>query len=75
MHDYEIRILSPDGSTALIAAEIHLCDSSAIRSARGLADGLSFEVWRGMDCIYGAGLPAAEVAMAPVLAGSAGYRH
>ena len=75
MHDYEIRILSPDGSTALIAAEIHLCDSAAIRAARGLADGLQFEVWRGMDCIYGAGLPAAKAAVAPMRAATTGYHH
>jgi hypothetical protein len=75
MHDYEIRILNPDGSAAIITAEIHLTDASAIRSGRALADGLQFEVWRGMDCIYGARLPAAKVLGAPTGIGNAGYQH
>jgi len=75
MHDYEIRILNPDGSTAIITAEIHLTEASAIRSARALADGLQFEVWRGMDCIHGAKLAAAQVRSAPAGMGDAGYRH
>ena len=53
MHEYEIRILQPDGRSALIAAEIHLNDHSAIRSARKLAAGKGVEVWREMECIYG----------------------
>lgn len=75
MHDYEIRILKPDGSTAIVAAEIFLCDSSAIRAAHAMADGLAFEVWRGMDCIYGPELPAARVKIAPTGIGNAGYQH
>ena len=73
MHDYEIRILNPDGSAAIITAEIHLIEASAIRSARALAGGLQFEVWRGIYCIYGARLPAAQVRVAPADRG--GYRH
>ncbi len=53
MHEYEIRILQPDGRSALITPEIHLSDHSAIRSARRLAHGMRIEVWRGMECIYG----------------------
>ena len=53
MDEYEIRILRDDGSTALIAAGTHLNDNAAIRSARKLARAHKFEVWRGMDCIYG----------------------
>lgn len=71
MHDYEIRILSPDGFSAIITCEIHLCDSSAIRAAYAMADGLQFEVWRGMDRIYGpesSGAPVTSVA-------TSGYRH
>ena len=75
MHDYEIRILNPDGSTAIITAEIHLTDASAIRSGRALADGLQFEIWRGMDCIDGARATAAKVAAAPTGIGHAGYHH
>lgn len=75
MHDYEIRILKPDGSTALIASEIYLCDSSAIRAAHAMADGLAFEVWRGMECIYGEVAPAAKVEIAATAIGNAGYQH
>lgn len=75
MHDYEIRILNPDGSAAIIAAEIYLCDSSAVRAAHAMADGLAFEVWRGMDCIYGSRLPAAKVSVAPSGIGNAKYQH
>ena len=75
MHDYEIRILNPDGSTAIITAEIHLTDASAIRAGHALADGLHFEVWRGMDRIYGTRLPAAKAPAAPIGIGNAGYQH
>lgn len=75
MQDYEIRILNPDGSTAIIAAEIYLCDTSAIRAAHVMADGLAFEVWRGMDCIYGAASPAAKAVIAATAIGKAGYQH
>ena len=53
MHEYEIRILRPDGSSALISSEIHLNNHSALRSARKLANGKAVEVWRGMECVYG----------------------
>jgi hypothetical protein len=53
MHDYEIRILGNDGSASLIVAAIHLNDNAAIRSARILARAHKFEVWRGMNCVYG----------------------
>jgi len=75
MRDYEIRILNPDGSAAIITAEIHLTDASAIRSGRALADGLKFEVWRGMDCIYGGHAPAAEIPVMCSGIGHAGYPH
>lgn len=51
MHQYEIRILRDDGSTAVIAADLQLDDDAAMRSARRIARGRRFEVWRGMDCI------------------------
>jgi hypothetical protein len=51
---YEIRLLRDDGSPAVIAEEIYLCDQAAIRAAEGIAHGKSFEVWRGIDCIFSA---------------------
>ena len=52
MHEYEIRILQPNGRPALITPEIRLNDHAAIRSANLLANGRGVEVWRGMECIY-----------------------
>ena len=53
MQQYEIRILKADGSTATILAAVQLNDNAAIRSAKKIADGRLFEVWRGMNCLYG----------------------
>jgi hypothetical protein len=53
MQIYEIRVLEDDGKTSLIASEVLLSDNAAIRSGKGIAAGRKFEVWRGMDCIYG----------------------
>jgi hypothetical protein len=53
MHEYEIRILQAGDSPSLITAEIHLSDTAAIRSARKMARGRPFEVWRGVECISG----------------------
>lgn len=53
MREYEIRILQGERSTAIITAEIHLSDESAIRSARKMARGREFEVWRELECITG----------------------
>lgn len=55
MHEFETRILRPDGGPTLITTEVRLNDNAAIRSAQKLANGRKFEVWRGVDCIYGAG--------------------
>lgn len=52
MHEYEIRICNATGQVAIIAAEVQISDHAAVRSARKLAQGRKFEVWRGMDCIY-----------------------
>lgn len=54
MHEYEIRILNTDGSTALICEEVQLHDTAAIRSASRMALGRPFEVWRGLDCVRSA---------------------
>ena len=53
MHEYEIRILS-GGHIILVMEEILLSDHAAIRSAKKVAADRPFEVWRGLDCIYGA---------------------
>ena len=53
MQVYEIRVVEDDGKTALIASEIQLSDKAAIRSGKEMSAGRKFEVWRGMDCIYG----------------------
>lgn len=53
MHEYEIRILRADKSTATVLEVMHLNDHAAIRSARKIAEARPFEVWRDLDCIYG----------------------
>jgi hypothetical protein len=58
MEYYEIHILYDDGKTALVTSASHLNDNAAIRSARKIARTRKFEVWRGMNCVYGtAGAP------------------
>ncbi len=52
MHEYEIRILSARHTIAIIE-EVHFNDHGAVRSAKKLAGDRHFEVWRGLDCIYG----------------------
>jgi hypothetical protein len=54
MNDYEIRILN-EGRTQAVIEVTHLSDHAAIRAAQKYAGGKSFEVWRGLDCVYGAG--------------------
>jgi hypothetical protein len=49
--EYEIRIT--DGNRHTILAIVHLNDNAAVRQAERMAEGKPFEVWRGMDCIYG----------------------
>jgi hypothetical protein len=56
MQLFEIHILKPNGGTAVIATEAHLDAHSAIRSAMRLACGRQFEVWKGVECIFGAAL-------------------
>jgi hypothetical protein len=57
MHEYEIRVLSA-GRTVLITSQIQLSDHAAIRSGKKIAADKPFEVWRGLDCIYGRPVPA-----------------
>ena len=55
MHDYEIRIIGPSKVPGRLSNTIievmHLNDSNAIRAARVLAAGRTFEVWRGIERI------------------------
>ena len=51
MREYEIRVLS-SGHATMIIEQTHLSDHAAIRAARKFAGDRSFEVWRGIDCIY-----------------------
>lgn len=51
MRNYEIRVLS-SGHPIVIVEEVHISDHAAVRSAKSLAAGRPFEVWRGLDCIY-----------------------
>jgi hypothetical protein len=60
MHEYEIRILQASGSPAIIIGEIQLSDGAAIRSARKLAQGKPFEVWKGLHCIVQSEKPIAR---------------
>jgi hypothetical protein len=57
MQEYEIRILRADRSTAAVIEVTHLNDGAAIQSARRIADARPFEVWRGLDCVYGREAP------------------
>jgi hypothetical protein len=54
MREYEIRILRTDRSTNVVIEVMHLSDHAAIRAAKKFAEGQPFEVWRGLDCVYGA---------------------
>jgi hypothetical protein len=57
MQEYEIRIVS-EGNRHTVIEVRHLNDNAAVRSAKKLADGRPFEVWRDLDCVYGtASLP------------------
>lgn len=55
MQDYEIRIFDldrePENRNHTIIEVVHLNDTSALRSARTLAAGRRFEVWRGVERI------------------------
>jgi hypothetical protein len=53
MREYEIRILRADKTTDLIMEVMHFSDKAAIRAAKKIAEARLFEVWRGLDCIFG----------------------
>jgi hypothetical protein len=52
MKYYEIRIFNKRGKTSLVFHQLHLDDQSAIQAAMDIAEDHTFDVWRGMDCIY-----------------------
>jgi hypothetical protein len=53
MQVYEIRVLKTDRSTMAVMEQQFVNDHAAIRSARQFSESQPFEVWRGLDCIYG----------------------
>jgi hypothetical protein len=53
MHEYEIRVLRADRCTGAVMEVTHFDDDAAVGAARKIAGTMPFEVWRGMDCIYG----------------------
>jgi hypothetical protein len=55
MLHYEVVILSERGNPALYAEALYANNEDAIRSARRMAKGRAFEVWRELDCVHRAG--------------------
>lgn len=53
MHEYEIHILRADRTTAMVMETMQLNDNAAVRAGKKIAEARPFEVWRGLDCIYG----------------------
>ena len=54
MQTYEIRVIKDNSRTTAVIAQQYFSDHAALRAAQHFAQGRRFEVWRGMDCIYGA---------------------
>jgi hypothetical protein len=55
MHEYEIRLLRADSSTATIIETTYFNDDAAISFAQKIAGARPFEVWRDLDCLHGRG--------------------
>ena len=53
MREYEIRILRADRTTDIVFEVAHLTDNAAISAAKKFAEARPFEVWRGLDFVYG----------------------
>lgn len=53
MEQYEIIVQKAKASTLALLFEEHSSDKEAIRSARKIALGRQFEVWRGAECVTG----------------------
>jgi hypothetical protein len=52
--EYEIVVLKNDcTSTSFIFEQTHSDDYAAVRAAARFAGANLFEVWRGIECIYG----------------------
>jgi hypothetical protein len=49
---YEFRVLTKAGNISMSIQEAHTTDHQAILSARRLAKGEAFEVWRGIVCVH-----------------------
>ena len=60
MQAYEIRILTSDGSTAFVIAEMAPSDGLAKSSAARLAQDKPYEVWRDLERIVAVGHAAAK---------------
>jgi hypothetical protein len=56
MQTYEIRILNDDYTTKLVMEQQFLNDQAAILSVRQFGEPNSFEVWRGLTCVYAGGM-------------------
>jgi hypothetical protein len=54
MQEYETRILNVDRTPALLMTSMHLNADAAIKTARRVATGRPFEVWRDDECVYAA---------------------
>jgi hypothetical protein len=52
MNHYEIRIME-NGHTRLLIEVTRPDDGAAVRAGVKFAAGKHFEVWRGLDCVYG----------------------
>jgi len=53
MQEYEIRIQNRQDAPAIVTVASQMSDRDAIHSARKIALGRQFEVWRGGECITG----------------------
>jgi hypothetical protein len=52
MTEYEIRILGGDGRPSLFSEWIHVSLNAAVRSAKRMANGSTFEIWIGGARVY-----------------------
>ena len=59
MQEYEIRIHEAHDPSHIVRMEFSHSDAAAIQSARKIAHGRPFEVWRGLDCLTGLARPPA----------------
>lgn len=66
MGEYGIRILREDGAAGIIIPEIQLNDAAALRSAKRVAAGKHYEVWKGIECLFRSKTDGAERATKPI---------